>query len=57
MLLFVLDTVIGTGWDQAREAATGRKAPDGEVMGDGSGVLALDDLVATGQSLELARSL
>ncbi|MGR3541391.1 MAG: xanthine phosphoribosyltransferase [Hasllibacter sp.] len=33
------------------------KKPDDEVMGDGTGVLIVDDLVDTGKTLELVRSL
>ena len=33
------------------------KAPDAEMMGDGTGVLVVDDLVDTGRTLELVRRL
>ncbi len=42
--------------DQRREAEV-LKAPDDEVMGDGTGILIVDDLVDTGKTLELVRQL
>jgi xanthine phosphoribosyltransferase len=33
------------------------KAPDAEMMGDGTGILVVDDLVDTGKTLELVRRL
>ncbi|MEO0485112.1 MAG: xanthine phosphoribosyltransferase [Pseudomonadota bacterium] len=33
------------------------KSPDASIMGDGTGVLVIDDLVDTGKTLELCRSL
>ncbi|WP_417597395.1 xanthine phosphoribosyltransferase [Pararhodobacter oceanensis] len=42
--------------DQRREA-TVLKSPDAEMMGDGTGILVVDDLVDTGKTLELVRSL
>jgi xanthine phosphoribosyltransferase len=42
--------------DQRREAQV-LKAPDKEVMQDGEGVLIIDDLVDSGKTLELVRSL
>jgi xanthine phosphoribosyltransferase len=33
------------------------KAPDAEIMGDGTGILIVDDLVDTGKTLELVRRL
>jgi xanthine phosphoribosyltransferase len=33
------------------------KAPDAEMMGDGTGILIVDDLVDTGKTLELVRRL
>ena len=42
--------------DQRREAKV-LKGPDTEVMGDGEGVLIIDDLVDSGKTLELVRSL
>ncbi|QXT38493.1 xanthine phosphoribosyltransferase [Gymnodinialimonas ceratoperidinii] len=42
--------------DQRREAKV-LKSPDDAVMGDGEGVLIVDDLVDSGKTLELVRSL
>ena len=40
--------------DQRREAKV-LKAPDEEIMGDGTGILIVDDLVDSGKTLELVR--
>ena len=42
--------------DQRREARV-LKSPDLEMMGDGTGILIVDDLVDSGKTLELVRSL
>jgi len=42
--------------DQRREAEV-LKAPDANVMGDGEGILVIDDLVDSGKTLELVRSM
>ncbi|MCL4675849.1 MAG: xanthine phosphoribosyltransferase [Pararhodobacter sp.] len=42
--------------DQRREAQV-LKSPDAKMMGDGSGILIIDDLVDTGKTLELVRAL
>ena len=42
--------------DQRREAQV-IKSPQAEMMGDGTGILIVDDLVDTGKTLELVRSL
>ena len=42
--------------DQRREAKV-IKSPDAELMGDGAGILIVDDLVDSGKTLELIRSL
>ena len=42
--------------DQRREAEV-LKAPNAEMMGDGTGILVVDDLVDSGKTLELVRSL
>tara|TARA_R110002072_G_C7904692_1_gene529852 strand:+ start:962 stop:1480 length:519 start_codon:yes stop_codon:yes gene_type:complete len=42
--------------DQRREAQV-LKSPDAEMMGDGTGILIVDDLVDTGKTLELVRQL
>ena len=59
----VIDTVSvksyhsgGGAADQRREAKV-IKAPDAALMGDGAGILIVDDLVDSGKTLELIRSL
>lgn len=42
--------------DQRREAKV-LKSPDADMMGDGTGVLIVDDLVDSGKTLELVRQL
>ncbi|KIN61315.1 Xanthine phosphoribosyltransferase [Sulfitobacter noctilucae] len=42
--------------DQRREAKV-IKSPDSEIMGDGTGILIVDDLVDSGKTLELVREL
>ena len=42
--------------DQRREAKV-LKAPDTDMMGDGTGILIVDDLVDSGKTLELVRAL
>lgn len=42
--------------DERREAEV-LKSPDADVMGDGEGILVIDDLVDSGKTLELVRSL
>ena len=42
--------------DQRREAQV-LKSPDAEMMGDGTGILIVDDLVDSGKTLELVRQL
>ena len=42
--------------DKQRDAEV-LKRPDADVMGDGEGVLVVDDLVDTGKTLELVRQL
>ena len=46
----------GGAADQRREAEV-LKSPDDEMMGDGTGILVVDDLVDSGKTLELVRSL
>ena len=41
---------------QERADAVILKAPDAELMGDGTGILVIDDLVDSGKTLELVRS-
>jgi xanthine phosphoribosyltransferase len=42
---------------QAQTEAKVLKAPDAEIMGDGTGILIVDDLVDSGKTLELVRRL
>lgn len=42
---------------QARTSAQVIKPPQGDLMGDGTGILVVDDLVDTGKTLELVRKL
>ncbi|MEC8293406.1 MAG: phosphoribosyltransferase family protein, partial [Pseudomonadota bacterium] len=42
--------------DQQREAQV-LKSPDPELMGDGEGILIIDDLVDSGKTLELVRTM
>jgi xanthine phosphoribosyltransferase len=46
----------GGAQDQQREAQV-LKSPDSELMGDGEGILIIDDLVDSGKTLELVRQL
>ncbi|CUH81783.1 Xanthine phosphoribosyltransferase [Tritonibacter multivorans] len=46
----------GGAADQRREAEV-LKSPDADLMGDGTGVLIIDDLVDSGKTLELVREL
>jgi xanthine phosphoribosyltransferase len=46
----------GGAADQRREAEV-LKHPDPEIMGDGEGILVIDDLVDSGKTLELVRKL
>ncbi|MCW1952228.1 MAG: xanthine phosphoribosyltransferase [Octadecabacter sp.] len=46
----------GGAADQRREAKV-LKSPDAEIMGDGTGILVIDDLVDSGKTLELVREL
>ena len=53
-----VDTVSVKSYDhQSRDAAQLLKAPDETLMGDGEGILIVDDLVDTGKTLELVRKL
>jgi xanthine phosphoribosyltransferase len=52
----VVDTISVKSYaHQARAEAKVLKAPDAQLMGDGHGVLIVDDLVDTGKTLELVR--
>ena len=51
-----VDTVSVKSYDhQAQSDAVMLKAPDAELMGDGTGILVIDDLVDSGKTLELVR--
>lgn len=52
----VIDTISVKSYDWQKQAdAVVLKAPDANLMGDGSGILIVDDLVDTGKTLELVR--
>ena len=52
----VVDTISVKSYDhQAQSAAQVLKSPDEKLMGDGEGVLIVDDLVDSGKTLELVR--
>ncbi|WP_022703848.1 xanthine phosphoribosyltransferase [Pseudorhodobacter ferrugineus] len=54
----VVDTISVKSYDhQDRAEAKVIKAPQADVMGDGTGILIVDDLVDTGKTLELVRKL
>jgi xanthine phosphoribosyltransferase len=54
----LVDTISVKSYDWQEQAqAKVLKAPDAELMGDGSGILVIDDLVDTGKTLELVRAL
>lgn len=54
----VVDTISVKSYDNQTQAeAKVLKAPDAELMGDGEGILILDDLVDSGKTLELIRAL
>ena len=54
----LVDTISVKSYDwQSRAEAVVLKAPDAALMGDGAGVLIVDDLVDTGKTLELVRRL
>ena len=52
----VVDTISIKSYDHQHQSdAIVLKAPDGDMMGDGEGVLIVDDLVDSGKTLELVR--
>lgn len=59
----VVDTIsvksyhAGGGAADQRQTAQVTKSPQAEMMGDGAGILVVDDLVDSGKTLELVRSL
>lgn len=53
-----VDTISVKSYDhQAQSEAQVLKQPDPEMMGDGTGILVIDDLVDSGKTLELVRKL
>ncbi|MFN3145994.1 MAG: xanthine phosphoribosyltransferase [Paracoccaceae bacterium] len=53
-----VDTISVKSYDhQSQVEARVLKAPDADLMGDGEGILIVDDLVDTGKTLELVRRL
>ncbi len=53
-----VDTISVKSYDhQSQIEARVLKAPDADLMGDGEGILIVDDLVDTGKTLELVRRL
>tara|TARA_B100002003_G_scaffold182095_1_gene170338 strand:- start:78 stop:590 length:513 start_codon:yes stop_codon:yes gene_type:complete len=54
----IVDTISVKSYNhQAQMDAQVLKAPDAELMGDGEGILVVDDLVDSGKTLELVRRL
>ncbi len=53
-----VDTISVKSYDHQNQAqARVLKSPDAEMMGDGTGILVVDDLVDSGKTLELVRAL
>ena len=53
-----VDTISVKSYDhQSQSEARVLKSPDAELMGDGTGILIVDDLVDSGKTLELVRQL
>ncbi|MGH1424042.1 MAG: xanthine phosphoribosyltransferase [Pseudooceanicola sp.] len=53
-----VDTISVKSYDhQDQTEASVLKSPDSEMMGDGTGILVIDDLVDSGKTLELVRAL
>ncbi len=53
-----VDTISVKSYDhQAQSEAVVLKSPDKDMMGDGTGILIVDDLVDTGKTLEVVRDL
>ncbi|MEL6683458.1 MAG: xanthine phosphoribosyltransferase, partial [Pseudomonadota bacterium] len=51
-----IDTISVKSYDhQHQSSAQVLKAPDADLMGDGTGILIIDDLVDSGKTLELVR--
>ena len=52
-----VDTISIKSYDhQQQSEAKVLKSPDGEIMGDGEGILIIDDLVDTGKTLEVVKT-
>jgi len=52
-----VDTISIKSYDhQAQSEAVVLKAPDADIIGDGEGILIIDDLVDTGKTLEVVKS-
>jgi len=53
-----VDTISIKSYDhQKQSSAKVLKSPDAEMMGDGTGILVIDDLVDTGKTLEVVKNL
>jgi xanthine phosphoribosyltransferase len=53
-----VDTISVKSYDhQEQTSASVLKSPDADMMGDGTGILIIDDLVDSGKTLELVRDL
>lgn len=53
-----VDTISVKSYDhQSQSVAQVLKSPDAEMMGDGTGILIIDDLVDSGKTLELVRQM
>ena len=53
-----VDTISIKSYDhQKQSGAKVLKSPDAEMMGDGTGILVIDDLVDTGKTLEVVKNL
>jgi xanthine phosphoribosyltransferase len=53
-----VDTISIKSYDhQSQTSAQVLKSPDGPLMGDGTGILIIDDLVDSGRTLELVRQI
>ncbi|WP_372602929.1 xanthine phosphoribosyltransferase [Actibacterium sp.] len=54
----IIDTISVKSYNhQSQTEATVLKAPDADLVGDGTGILVIDDLVDSGKTLELVRRL
>jgi len=54
----VVDTISVKSYDyQAQSDAIVLKSPDSDLIGDGTGILIIDDLVDSGRTLEIVRKM